>query len=524
MDNLKNMKKIKVLDCTCRDGGYYNLWNFDINQINKYLLFSSKAKVDIIEIGFVFPKNNNYGPFAYSQKNLFNKLHIPKNLDICVMINAKDFYKIKSKQSISEVFKNAEKSPFKNIRIAINFDEFYFGKEICKELKKLKYKVGFNLMQSHNKNYNQIKNVAKNITKWKSVDYLYFADTLGCMEPEYVNFFCKTIKKYWSKDIGIHAHNNKSFALINTLEAIKSGATMVDSTILGMGRGAGNLCTENLLIELKNKNYNDNPEYLTYILPYFQDLKNKYNWGPNYFYHYSAVNNIHPTYIQKLLSSNRYDNNFINETIKNLAKQNSEIFKIDYLDNQIYKKKDNLADFNAKNLFYQNNILIVGSGESGKTQLKKTLEFIKKNNPIVISLNINPFIENEYIDYYVSCVDFRVFFELWELLKKKKPIIVHLNRFKENMQLNYKKDKIINYGLETKRGSFNSFSNFCEIDKPLAIIYALAFCQIAKPKKINLAFIDCFRDNSKENKYLIRFINRFKKKTKIKINFITAST
>lgn len=515
------MKKIKVLDCTCRDGGYYNLWNFDINQINKYLLFSSKAKIDIIEIGFVFPKDNNYGPFAYSKKNLFSKLIIPKNLDICVMINAKDFYETNSKQSIVKLFKNAEKSPFKTIRVAINFNEFSQGEEICNELKKLKYKVGFNLMQSHKKNYNQIKNIAKNISKWKSVDYLYFADTLGCMDPEYVNFFCSTIKKYWKKDIGIHAHNNKSLALINTLEAIKSGATMVDSTILGMGRGAGNLCTENLLIELKNKNYNYNPEYLINILPYFQDLKNKYNWGTNYFYHYSATNNIHPTYIQKLLFSNRYDNNFINETIKNLSKQNSETFKIDYLDNQIYKTKINSTDFNAKNFFCQDNILIIGSGESGKTQLRNVKEFIKRFNPTVISLNINPYIENKYIDYYVSCVDFRVFFEIWRLLKKKKTIIMPLNRFKDKIQLNFKKKKIINYGLETKKGSFNSFPNFCEIDKPLAILYALAFCQIAKPKKINLAFIDCFADNNKENKYLIKFINRFKKNTKIKINFIT---
>ena len=517
------MKKIKVLDCTCRDGGYYNLWNFKIDQINKYLSFCSKAKIDIIEIGFVFPKDKNYGPFAYSQENLFNKLQIPKKLNICVMINAKDFYKTNNKQTILDFFRSANKSSFKIVRIAINFDEFHLGKEMSQELKKLGYKIGFNLMQSHNKNYNQIKNVAKNITKWKSVDYLYFADSIGCMDPEYVIFFCKTIKKYWTKDIGIHAHNNKSFALINTLEAIKAGATMVDSTILGMGRGAGNVCTENLLVELKNQNFNYKPEYLTSILPYFQELKNKYKWGPNYFYHFSAVNNIHPTYIQKLLSSNRYNDHFINQIIENLAKQKSDIFKKDYLHNQIYKVKDNSTYFNFKNFFYQKYILIIGSGESGKLEIEKVKKFIKKYNPIVISLNINPFIDNKYIDYYVSCVDYRVFFELSELLKKNKPIIIPVNRFKKNMRLNLKKNKIINYGLQIKKGSFNSFSNFCEIDRPLALKYILAFCQIAKPKKINLAFINGYKENNKENKYLIKSINRFKKNTKIKINFITSS-
>ena len=65
------MKKIKVLDCTCRDGGYYNLWNFKIDEINQYLSSCSKAGIDIVEIGFVFPPGKEYGIFAYSQKKLF---------------------------------------------------------------------------------------------------------------------------------------------------------------------------------------------------------------------------------------------------------------------------------------------------------------------------------------------------------------------------------------------------------------------------------------------------------------------
>ena len=154
------MKNIKVLDCTCRDGGYYNLWNFDIKEINKYLLSCSRANIDIVEIGFVFPQNKNYGLFAYSQKKLFKKLQIPKNLKICVMINAKDFYNEGINQ-IKNIFQNAKKNFFKSIRIAINFDEFYLGKPIVEALKKLGYKIGFNLMQSHNKNKDDIERVAK---------------------------------------------------------------------------------------------------------------------------------------------------------------------------------------------------------------------------------------------------------------------------------------------------------------------------------------------------------------------------
>lgn len=520
------MKKIKILDCTCRDGGYYNLWNFKISEINKYLLSCSRAGIDIVEVGFVFPKKkDNYGLFAYSKKSLFKKLRIPDNLSICVMINGKDFYdkekeSNQAKNRIKAIFKKSKFSKFKIVRIAINFDDFKNGKEISQELKKLGYKVGLNLMQSHNKNYNQIANVAKTINKWAAVDFLYFADSIGSMNSAYVSYFCKTLRKFWKKDIGIHAHNNKSFALSNTLEAIKTGATMVDSTILGMGRGAGNVCTESLLIELKSKKYKYKPQYLTNILPYFEGLRDKYKWGPNYFYHFAAVNNIHPTYIQKIISLDKYDNNFISNILENLAKKNSSTFKEDCLDNEVYNTNNNQGSFDAKDFFKNQNILIVGSGDSGKLESKKVERFIKRFNPTVISLNINPYLSNKRIDYYVSCFDFRVYFELLELLKKRKPIITPVKKFKKDFSLNLKKDKIINYDLIVKKNSFKSFANYCEIDKPLALTYALAFCQAANPQNINLAFIDVYKNNTEENKYLIKIIKKFQKKNKKKINFI----
>ena len=514
------MKNIKVLDCTCRDGGYYNLWNFDVKEINKYLLSCSQAKIDIVEIGFVFPKNKNYGLFAHSQKKLFKKLQIPKNLEICVMINAKDFYG-KNIGQIKKLFQNSKKSSFHSVRIAINFEEFFLAKSLADELKKLGYKIGFNLMQSHNKNKHEISNVAKTISNWKNVDCLYFADSIGCMNPTYVNFFCKTLKKNWKKNIGIHAHNNKSFALINTLEAIKSGANMVDCTILGMGRGAGNTCTEQLLSELKNAKKKYRPEYLVNTFPYFEKLKKKYNWGPNYYYHFSASNNIHPTYTQTLLSAKKYNHNLILNILQNLTKQKSQIFKQDYLNNEIYQAKNKQGDFNAKNFFKNKNIIIIGSGETGKSKSKKIINFITKKNPIVLSLNINPFISNKYIDYYISCFDYRVFFELSELLKRKKYIISPIEKFKKEINFDLKKEKILNYDLIIKKNSFKSFETYCEIDRPLALTYALAFCQIANPKKIFLAFIDGYKDNKKENKYIKNIINKFQLKNNKKINYLT---
>ena len=66
---------IKVLDCTFRDGGYYNNWDFNESIVNKYLSAMLKAKVDIVEIGFRFmPESKYLGPFAYSNDDFINTL------------------------------------------------------------------------------------------------------------------------------------------------------------------------------------------------------------------------------------------------------------------------------------------------------------------------------------------------------------------------------------------------------------------------------------------------------------------
>ena len=75
-------------------------------------------------------------------------------------------------------------------------------------------------------------------------DVLYFADSLGRMSEKEINEVILNIRKYWSGEIGIHAHDNLSKALSNSLYALKNGVTWVDSTISGMGRGPGNVKTE----------------------------------------------------------------------------------------------------------------------------------------------------------------------------------------------------------------------------------------------------------------------------------------
>ena len=84
--------KLNILDCTLRDGGYYNNWYFEKGLINEYLKVMDIIKVDYVEIGFRFiDKVRTKGPTAYSKESFLNSLKIPKNLKIGVMVNAADF-------------------------------------------------------------------------------------------------------------------------------------------------------------------------------------------------------------------------------------------------------------------------------------------------------------------------------------------------------------------------------------------------------------------------------------------------
>jgi len=83
---------MKIIDCTLRDGGYYNNWFFSKRFINKYLKCIDNVEIKYCELGFRFPRTDEKkGLTAYTDNDLLKKINIPKKIKIGVMINA--FYK-----------------------------------------------------------------------------------------------------------------------------------------------------------------------------------------------------------------------------------------------------------------------------------------------------------------------------------------------------------------------------------------------------------------------------------------------
>ena len=506
---------INIVDCTLRDGGYYNNWDFDLITAKKYLQSIEKAKIKYVELGFRFISLNRFqGPFAYTSEHIIKLLKI-KKLKILIMINANDFGtdKTKIKKFVDKHFLNSNKSQIYMVRIAVNFDSYKNTRYLIELIKSKGYKIGLNLMQSDNKSNYLYQSVAKNIEKWKSVDVLYFADSLGVMNKADINRIIYNLKKEWSGDLGIHAHNNKGLALSNTITAINNGTKWADATILGMGRGAGNTYTEKLLKRIRvNNKINFDTSMLDRTVSIFKILKKKYLWGPNFFYREAANNRIHPTYIQELTKNNRYSEKDIIKVISFLKNKKSSSFDSNYLNKYLLSDSSKFKkNWSADNFISKNQVLIIGGGESVKKYKNFIESYIKKNKPYVLFCNVNKYINNNIGHITIACNPMRVLIES-SLYKKINHKIIIPDSLSDNLLTS--NITTLNYGMVLKKNHLSSTKFYCTLHSPLAFGYAASIILRSRVKDIKLVGFDGNKTSFKENIEMIETINIFKKKFK----------
>ena len=494
---------INILDCTLRDGGYYNLWNFKLNDVQEYINKISKSKIKIIEIGFkFFKKNPKFGKLAFVDESYLSKLKIPEDINIAIMINGQDLVNLGDqwKSILENSFKKNNNNKIEIIRIAVHYEEIFKISNHIKYLKLKGYRVFINLMQINKISNNRLRKFLVYIKKIKSVEVFYFADSLGCLRAENIKKICRIIKKNWTKPFGVHAHDNCGFALLNTLESMNNGAKWLDATIQGMGRGAGNVKTESLVSELlyrnlKNINYVAEPLF-ELAQGYFLEKKKRYNWGSSIYYNLAANYNIHPTYIQEILFENRYSHKKIIDIINLLRKTpSSSSFNTNLLKNNLFNEVSPYY-WDAKNYFKNRIVLIVGQGPSIKDNKDKILRFIKNKNSVTFCLNINKFLFNK--NYYnIISHEVRALVDQIEY-KKLHNIIMPTERLKSILnKLNNKNIK--NYGLITTSNRIHVMDSYCELPNSFAIGYALAICKASSAKEVYLVGFDGYSEQEQTN-------------------------
>ena len=493
-----------LIDCTLRDGGYYNKWDFNYSLVNKYLYAVSSAGIDFVEIGFRTLKNNEYlGPLAYCTEDYLSDLKFKNSTKIGVMINSSE---IKSDENFSEIMNRlfpvkAPHSKVSLVRIATTLEDLKNAIRAGKWLKNQGYIIGINLMQIATLNINEIKKFASEFKNFKP-NVLFFADSTGTLKTENIDSIIKSLRLNWMGDIGIHAHDNMHRALINTLEAHNKGAKWLDSTVNGLGRGPGNTKTEDLVFELKKINDPDIDflPLIDLIQNDFAILKEKYKWGSNPFYFLSGKNKIHPTYIQNMLNDNSYRNEDIYASIKELSKQKSNLYEKSKLE----KSRNYYSDFvpgswSPKSVFLDKEVLLIAPGNSINIHKKNIEKFILKKKPIVIVLNNLETIKEDFVNYRIACHPLRIFTDLSTYKNFSNPLIAPLSSLKKWSGNNIK-FQTYDYGLQVKENTFEYHDQFCILPYPLVVAYALATLNAGNSKLIYLAGFDGYKSGDKRSK------------------------
>ncbi len=507
------MKTINILDCTLRDGGYYNNWDFPKTLVNEYLKAVSESGIRNVEIGFRSLKENKLnGPNFFSTENYINILKIPKKLNIGVMLNVSDLtnYRSDYKKILNKVFNKSTKSKVKFIRLATHFSEIDEVVKICKFLKTKNYKIIVNLMQITEQKEKDISIAAKKISL-ANPSVLYFADSLGAMDTPDVSKYVRILRKHWKGELGIHTHNNLGKALSNSLAAIKNGVTWIDSTVTGMGRGPGNSETEYLIIEMakfsKNK-FNLLP-ISNLIKKYFEPLKIRYKWGPNPFYYLAGKYGIHPTYIQEMLTI-KMDNIEILEAIKQLKNGDGKKYDVNLVKSEFQKPiKLSVGKWSPKNKIYNKEVILVSSGPKFDEYKKEIEKYILKNKPYVIALNTSVKINKKLIDLYVACNPLKLLSDSKSYQKIKSPLALPISLLSDKLQTKFKKVKIFDFGIGLKNNSFKFYDKCSYIPKLYTVAYALSIAASGKAKQILLAGFDGYEKNDRRLKIIDEIFNNF---------------
>ncbi|QSX28917.1 aldolase catalytic domain-containing protein [Shewanella cyperi] len=511
-----------ILDCTLRDGGYYNNWDFEPHVVQEYLSSVAKAKIDYVELGLrCFPKPGFLGAYAYTTEEHLSLLDLPSGPKYGVMVDAKTILSadFPIEEAVEKLFVPASQSKIEFVRIAAHFHEVEHSGPIVKKLKSMGYIVGYNLMQAGGKPASEISDKAAIASSWGLLDVLYFADSLGNMDGEEVKRIVNALKCDWSGPIGIHTHNNMGKGLDNTLTANSVGVEWLDTTITGMGRGAGNTPTEYLLASLDSSRtvsrYNSKPIY-ELVVRHFETMQREFGWGANLLYFLGAQNNIHPTYIQNLLSNSHYGTDEVVGAIDYLSQlDGTTSYNGSVLDAALTFSSKDLANSESyqcdiKNIFSNREVLILANGASTEKYSDAICQYIKHRKPIVLSVNIIENIPDSLVDYYVISHNSKFLADVDKYRSVKRPLILPKHRFSIEELALFQNARTLNYGFEVKKQNFSLDDEKVITPYDITALYALAIARVSNAERIALAGFDGYEKGDKRQQEMLEILQFIK--------------
>lgn len=510
----------QLLDCTLRDGGYVNEWNFGSKTIHQIVQNLTNARIDFIEIGFM-------KSVAYDEnKSIFHyvsdfKPFIPKDRK-----KSKFYGMITFGEYDLNDLSEYDGSSIDGVRIIFKKKQKKEALDFCRSAKKKGYEIFINPTFTDQYSDRELLDLIDEVNEIAPTGFS-IVDTMGVMSADHLIRMFMLIDHNLSKEIKIcfHSHNNLQQSFMSAVALIDCHSQrnlIVDVSVMGMGRGAGNLNAE-LMISFLNENYGTNYDLLPILKiadEHISKIFARTPWGYSMPYFLAAAVKCHPNYASYLIDKQTISIEAINSILLRIpdhkkASYDTDLIKRLYLEYQENAVDDTTVLAELKDMIGKRPVLLVGPGKTIVSHKAEIDNFILSKKPFVVSLNFKP-----------------------EKIKTDKVFVSSLKRFSEIKDLsevivtsNIKNQDVpsLNYAsyLNNSEMYDNSLLMFLCVLMKLGIREAwLAGLDGFAREQINYADPDMIVNSKvgefdRRNEIMTDMIRRFSKQ--IKIHFLTPS-
>lgn len=440
--------KIRVLDCTLRDGGHINQGIFGEKVIKTVIKRLIESKVDIIELGFLWGEINDIDTARFASISDAKRI-LPKEKSgtkYSLMADSVDLSNLEENDGTIDY-----------IRISFKKRKMEWAFETAQILREKGYKFFMNPIYSNTYSDYEYLELIKRINEMNPYGFS-IVDTYGTMRIRDLERRVYLVDHNLDSNIvlGLHLHENLGLAYCLAQHFLKivnpAREVIVDSSLLGMGRVPGNLRTEQI-VDYLNSEYGytyQNEPILDAIDDCIAPIKEKHTWSCSIPYFVSAMNNLPRSYAEYLMGKSRLKNKDIQRILKRVSIEKSQEYDEEYIE-ELYLEYmnvnyDSSQGFkNIRKLIGDKKVLVIAPGMTISTYRKKISEYIQKNNPVVIAVNFLPVMFKTDI---VFCTNVKRYEDILDKKRKEHLVVTSniLHDYEEYDSVVAYKDAVYNKG------------------------------------------------------------------------------
>lgn len=426
------MNRVRILDCTLRDGGYINDFRFGDTVIKDIVAKLSKASIDIIECGFLqsgaFDRDKSlYGSVSAIKHHIGVK---NKNLMYVAMIQ----YGGISNEEIEPY----DGDSVDGIRVTFHEHEIDDAFVLGRQLMDKGYQVFMQPVGTVTYTDEALLRLIARINTLKPYAF-YIVDTLGTMYKNDLLRMFYLVDHNLDKKIavGFHSHNNLQLSFANAQELMQLNTPrrlIIDASVYGMGRGAGNLHTE-LVTQYINANFGlqyDNLEILEIIDGHIRPLSLRYTWGYDAAYYIASITGCHPNYASFLLNKQTLHVQDIYSILNNLSPERRALFDKAYIGEEYLQHMSRRVDDRASQeelaaMIGGKKVLLLAPGKSLGSHTEMLRSLVASGEYVTVSVNFIPTDIPVDIAFISNMKRFRNVYELAGYSVKNIKVIVTSN-------------------------------------------------------------------------------------------------